>query len=88
MGAATTAFEDRDHRYGGGMMRLTRSAAGQHGLDVPGADTDGLHHDHDAALVAVVQEPKPGAAQVDDPPDRFAHADPARWERGRRRAPG
>ncbi len=63
-------------------------AVDQHGLDVPGADPQGLQGDHLPVLVVVGQEAEPGAAQVADPIERLAHARPTGWKRGWWWAPG
>jgi len=63
-------------------------AVDEHGLDVAGADADGLQGGDLTAVVPVGQEAEPGAAQVADSVEGLAHLARLSVERGWRRAPG
>ncbi len=63
-------------------------AVDEDGLDVAGADSQGLQGDDLVVLVVVGQEAEPGTAQVTNPVEGFTHAWPAGWKRGWWRASG
>ncbi len=80
----TTAGSSSSRQRAGHRVVLARD---QDGLDVAGADADGLHGDELAVLVAVEDAGEPGANQVTDAVEGLAHAS-APWKREWRREPG
>ena len=63
-------------------------AVDEDGLDVPGADPQGLQGEDLPVILVVGQEAELSAAQVTNPVECLTHARLAGWKRGWWRAPG